>query len=432
MNDALNANSTKNSWLSITWRTFSILLWLVIALSFAIFFLLDLQLDYTQIKEACGGPDCNWVAISSAEETVLKSWGLSTNFYAWWMVVITLITVLIFWSIGALIFWLQGLTRIGWTVSLSLFVIPINMIADPDNVIINYPGLTTQIIILSLIGEIIYVSFFLLFPNGRFVPRWSVIWLIFFILIEPVLQLTFAGILILNISQPVFWGVVIVMFITQIVAIISFQLYRYFRVSTPGERLQTKWVLFGFVVLLLGFPVWLVLYSGIVTIPPGAPRLLASSIGWLLITVMTVTLPITIAIAIMRYELWNINRIIRGSLIYALLTGILLLLFFSSVIVLQTLSTSLLGDRQSQLSIVGSTLLVAALLNPLRGRIQSLIDRRFFRQKYDAQQALSRFSATLNSEVADSEGIAALLLEVLDETIQPDGAALWLREKNQP
>lgn len=427
MNETLNNNS-KNPSLTKLWRILATIVWLVIALSFAAFFLIDTQLDYSQLQQACSGPDCNWLALSPAETAVLNAWGFSTLFYAQAMVITALIAVLVYWIIGILIYWRQSMTVMGWTISLSLFVIPINMIADTDNVVANYPELVIAIVFLNIIGSIIFFAFFLLFPNGQFVPRWSIITLVTLAMIDPIIQLAFNEVIFPELSDATLWPIIFAFFLIQIVFILIFQFYRYLRVSTPAERLQTKWVIFGFIVLLLGFPLWFSLYGDFLTIAPGAPRLLASGLGWIVMMLMTITLPVTIAISIMRFKLWNIDRIIRGSLMYALLTGTLLLIFFGSVVTLQSLTSGLLGEEQSQLIIVLSTLLVAALLNPARRRIQALIDRRFYRQKYDAQLAVSRFSATLSNDVEDIGEIENLLQQVLDETIQPASAVLWLRE----
>jgi hypothetical protein len=134
----------------------------------------------------------------------------------------------------------------------------------------------------------------------------------------------------------------------------------------------------------------------------------------------------SVAIAISRYRLYDIDRLINRTLVYGVLTAGLGLVYWASVVVLQQLLRPLTGG--SELAIVGSTLAVAALFQPARRRIQNAVDRRFYRHKYDAARTLEAFSARLRQEV-DLDSLAGELVGVVQQRVQPAHASLWLRPR---
>ena len=138
--------------------------------------------------------------------------------------------------------------------------------------------------------------------------------------------------------------------------------------------------------------------------------------------------PFVFGTAILRYGLWDIDVLINRTLVYGTLTAILALVYFGLVVGLQFLFRDLTSQvASSPLIIVGSTLAIAALFQPLRRRIQSAIDRRFYRRKYDAAKTLAHFSAILRDEV-DLNQLSEQLVEVVEETMQPAHVSLWLRK----
>jgi len=140
------------------------------------------------------------------------------------------------------------------------------------------------------------------------------------------------------------------------------------------------------------------------------------------------TFPLSIGIAILRYRLYDIDVIIRRTLVYSTLTLILALIYIGCIVVSRTLVAPLIGG--SDVAIVASTLAIAALFNPLRRRIQNLIDKRFYRRKYDAAKVLAAFGTTARDET-DLERLQAEMLRVVDETMQPEFVGLWLRDPDR-
>ena len=205
------------------------------------------------------------------------------------------------------------------------------------------------------------------------------------------------------------------------------QIYRYVRVSSYSQRQQTKWLVFG----LAGFTALIFLYNLIGSLFPGrgAPDSPFQLVSGTLTSFFFLSLPLSVGIAILRSRLWDIDVLIRRTLVYGTLTVMLALVYFGLVIGGQHLLVSLLGQSNAVVLVI-STLVVAALFQPLRQRIQRTVDRRFYRSKYDAAKIVAAFSATLRQEV-DLDQLREHLLAVVQETMQPAHISLWLRPPEQ-
>lgn len=149
------------------------------------------------------------------------------------------------------------------------------------------------------------------------------------------------------------------------------------------------------------------------------------NLAWLIGGLGTAALPVAIGVAVVKYRLYDIDVIINRTLVYAALTASLVLVYFGGVVALQYIFRTFTGG-ESQLAVVASTLLIAALFNPLRRRFQTFIDHRFYRRKYDAARILATFGTRLREEV-DLHALSDDLLEVVREALQPEHASLWLR-----
>jgi len=194
-----------------------------------------------------------------------------------------------------------------------------------------------------------------------------------------------------------------------------------FRRARGDVRQQIKWFASAAALTV----VWLFVFQQSTR---GLPEAIVALSGLLVIP----SIPIATGIAILRYRLYDIDRIINRTLVYGSLTLMLVLVYFGGVTATQALFTALTRqEEQPQLAIVVSTLVIAALFTPLRGRIQAFIDRRFYRRKYDARKTLEAFSTKLRDET-NLDALSDDLVGVVRETMQPDHVSLWLRPDTTP
>jgi len=207
-----------------------------------------------------------------------------------------------------------------------------------------------------------------------------------------------------------------VLYVLGILAAAS--LFARMRRARGVERQQIKWFAYATVVLVGGTVLAF-------TVSEATGLRWLGKLGLVLTMVGLAGLPLAIGIAVLRYRLYNIDRIINRTLVYGSLTAMLLALYFGGIVVLQRVFVLLTGER-STLAVVASTLVIAALFTPLRRRIQGFIDRRFYRRKYDTRKTLEAFSAQLRNET-DLDALGDDLVGVVGETMQPAHVSLWLR-----
>ncbi len=265
------------------------------------------------------------------------------------------------------------------------------------------------------------VLFILLFPDGRLVFPWMR-WLAAPLVVAVVLYVLRAPLRISHqwISE-VSWGILMAALLTLWLGGLAAQAYRYRRLASGEARQQIKWVLLG-----LSAPVTMVV-TGFIALFLLDDQAWVQFVGEPLQIVAFALIPVTIGISMLRYHLWDVDVVIRRTLIYAALTGTLLAAYLFSILILQYLFRAL-TRQESSLAIVISTLGIAALFVPLRRRIQDDIDRRFYRRKYDAQKTLATFALTARDET-DLERLTGELARVVQETLQPEQVSVWLNKE---
>jgi hypothetical protein len=287
------------------------------------------------------------------------------------------------------------------------------------------PGWHPAYVVLLVTGLGALVFLFYRFPDGRFVPRWTrwafAPWLAWF-------GLGVAATLLRRDLSAVYWLVMTLLTLGLFALGGLAQIYRYRRVSTPVQRQQTKWVVLGFAVLVLS-EVLLTAYLELIrpALGQAPPSGAAYRVAGTLFDVATLgLLPFSLGFAILRSRLWDIDPLIRRTLIYSSLTAMLAAAYLGIVLALQTAFQLVTGESRGPLVTLLSTLAIAALFGPLRGWVQRAIDRRFFRQRYDAAAALARFGYLSRDDV-DLDHLTESLLATVDETLQPAAASVWFR-----
>jgi hypothetical protein len=401
------------------WLVLARMLWIALALLIFILYLVGFPITFHYLKSPCIGARCNGPQLTLDQARVFQAHGFPLSFYATYVLAFELIFVVVWFLVAALIFWRKSREQLAWFVSLMLLTFGATYV-DPLVVLSQQrPMWALPAHVVVYIGDVSLVLSLYLFPDGRFVPRWTglvglfwVLWNLYWIFLTSSIPPT----------SP-FWGV---SYVGVLALGVFAQIYRYLRVSHPIQRQQTKWVVYGFTVAILAF---LALILGGSALPSS---LVQSTLSPILIQpafyVFMLIIPLSIGVAILRSRLWDIDVLINRTLVYGTLTVSLALVYVGLVIGLQILLGGFIGN--SNIAIVGSTLAIAALFQPFRRRIQGIIDRRFYRRKYNAARTLATFSATLRNEV-DLDQLREELVVVVQETMQPSQVSLWLRPVQQ-
>jgi hypothetical protein len=346
----------------------------------------------------------------------LRDVGLSVSSYALLNVVLDKVYQLVWFAVGALIFWRRSDDLMALLV--SAFLVSFGPVAvdttDAEALISSQLAWSLPVLGVNIVGNVCAVLFFLLFPSGRFAPHWMR-WL----------AVAFCVYQVTSILVPELYS--LLAFLGIVVSLVWSQIYSYRKFSSPEQRRQTKWVVFGTTLAVAGtfpfqLPVDLSLVGGDT---PLALLLLRTGFAFSFLLV-----PLSISVAVLRSHLFDIDVLINRTLVYGSLTAMLIGLYLGGIVVLQWVFVSLTGEK-STLAVVASTLLIAALFNPLRRRIQSFIDRGFYRKKYDARKTLESFSAKLRDET-NLDALSDDLVAVVRETMQPEHVTLWLRPDTAP
>jgi hypothetical protein len=381
--------------------------WVTVVSLIVALFLVRLPAYYTALQTVCTGAMCG-VQPTPDSAQVLQKLGLSVSIYAAFTLALTIALAFVCFTLGAVIFWRRSddwMALLGALAVVASVALNNNVFAMDMNSAWGWLAM-----VLFVLGTGVSLLFLSL-SDGRFVTRWAR-WLL---LCWPVAVFVYFIFMYSPFYFLVWLAALGLLFIAQV--------HHYRTAASPLQRQQTKWLLFGgcvAVIIVVGL-----------TVPPFFfPSLGQAGSFYQLVTatasiVILFIVPLCVGLAILRYRLWDIDIIIHRTLLYSTLTVLLAAVYELSVFTLETLTGGLTLIRGNQLAIFASTLVIGLLFKPLHDRTKALIDRRFYRRKYDAARTLAAFSATIRDEV-DLDQLCTKLTAVVQETMQPAHVSLWL------
>ncbi len=361
--------------------------------------------------------------------------GFSINFYALYTIGIQAITLFTFTITGLVIFLSKSDNRI--TILVSLGLVTIGTAVFPTLIIFAeaYPQWRIPVTIVQAIGLGSALLIFYLFPDGRFVPKWArplayiwVIWVLAWATSPVTMSIDIdSWPVFLRLLGRIFFrgdpsrlatmysnirlyslGVVLLFWMSSGVFA---QIFRFKHISTPSQRQQTKWVVFGLSAAAIGYFVVYLIFGPTTETHPGTMGIFFSLASNTLLSICLIMVPLAIGTSILRFQLWDVDFIINQTLVYGALTGFVSLFYLADVFILQAIFRAVTG-KSSDAAIVISTLIIALIFQPIRLRMQTFIDRMFFREKVDFRQAFTDFSLEIRSIIELPELLHVLITRV--------------------
>jgi hypothetical protein len=409
------------------------LIWLAVTIFAIGLFVLGLPARHAQLQVVSPTADIRVGELLPAEAQTLVDLGLSPRLYASYFTVLEAISAIPFILVASVLFWRKAEDWVVFLISITGILTGTMALPVVAALVASQPEWEMPVLVLRNIAIMGLITQFFVFPDGQFVPGWTrwatclwgayLIGATFLPSLAPPVGLAGVG--------PQDLPIMLWLFLWMGLGAYA-QIFRYRYISTPTERQQTKYVVWGLVIAFAtAFLAFLVNYLGISFIPS---PLVSMQLKLLSLTITLLValplLPLSVALSILRYRLWDIDLLIRRTLVYGALTASLALFYFGLVVVLEGVLRSLVGSS-GQVATVISTLVIAALFSPLRRRIQDFVDRRFYRHKYDSEKVVAAFSACLRNEV-NLDDLQEQVVAVVQETLQPEQVSLWLMSARNP
>jgi signal transduction histidine kinase len=376
------------------------------------------------LQAACPDPSCADVALSPATRAAFASLGISYASFIGYFIALDVVVALVFGLVAGLIHWRRPDDRMALLVSLALLTFGATTFTGAaDALAIVHPSWRIPVALVNFIGSATFILTLYLLPDGRFVPRWTrwvaLIWIAqqapHYFLPKSALDLD---------SWPVALGVAI--WIAFIGSAIYAQVYRYRHVSSRAEREQARWIGFGLSVALLGFLggriALVVLWSRVET----STALLLTMIGATLVDAFIVVIPLTLAMAILRYRLFDIDTLINRTLVYGALSACVVGLYALIV----GGASALFQSRANLLISLLATGVVAVLFQPLRERVQRWVNRLLYGEREEPYAVLSTLGRRLEGALSPDETLPAIV-ETVAQALKLPYAAIFLWDGEQ-
>lgn len=408
--DNVAASSLHGRWLVLARCS-----WVTSAVLIVLLFVVAIPTSFHYLATVCTHRDCSGPRLTVAQARELSRAGVSVDVYAATILAHEVLFAMVSFGIATLIVWRRHDERIALLGGLALLAFGATFPDTLSAFAILHPAVAPLVQSVDFVGKSGFLVFFYLFPDGRFVPRWGR-WVVPLVLIGQILQ-SFAGQ-----SHPS--TLLFVWFLAALGGSLAAQIYRYRRVSGPLQRQQTKWVVGGLVVAILGF---LAVIFVPLLVRPAAQNSAIST--WIAISAsywLTLLIPLAIGIAILRYRLWDIDFILNRTLVYSVLSA--------GIVGLYVLIVGGLGEffqiRGNLLLSLLATGVVAALFQPLRERLQRAVNRLMYGQRDEPYAVISRLGRQLEGTLAP-DAVLAAIVQTVAQALKLPYAAIALRREDE-
>jgi signal transduction histidine kinase len=388
--------------------------WIAAAVLTIIFVVVSIPLTFAHLQTKCTSGACLLTPTSLQQ---LAGMGLSVGFFAAYLIAVDLLFVVVSFAVGGVIFWRRwGKSNeyLALFVALTLVTFGTMAFLGPHETFAGSASLWRWLFVFVVFfGNTSSILFFYLFPDGRFVPRWMSV-LAVVLLVLQVHSFFFADVLFLR------WLTVLdpLENIFFLASIVFAQVYRYWRVSNPVQRQQTKWVVFGVAAAVVGF-----LGQQLVFPLLGLPSVMLVLVGQTVSNLALLCIPLSIGIAILRYRLWDINLLINRTLVYGILTISVVVIY---VLVVGSLGILFQTTGNLLISLV-ATSLVAVLFQPLRHRLQQAVNHLTYGDRDDPYKVISRLGQRVE-ETLTPEAVLPTIVETVAQALKLPYAAITVKQ----